>query len=116
MVQYKPHRLLPRLDRSFGALSDRTRRAILERLGRQEASISDLAATFEMTLTGIRKHVGVLEKAGLVTTHKAGRVRTCRLGPRRLDDESAWNANYRQMLETRLDQLGEFLDQTKGDV
>ena len=110
MVQYSP-----RLDTAFAALSDATRRGILERLGRGDASISDLAASFEMTLTGIKKHVHVLEEAGLVTTEKVGRVRTCRLGPRRLEDETAWMTKYRQMLEARLDSLGEFLARTKGD-
>jgi DNA-binding transcriptional ArsR family regulator len=103
------------LDATFGALSDATRRGILERLGRGEASISDLAGTFDMTLTGMKKHVHVLEGAGLVTTAKLGRVRTCRLGPRRLDDEAAWIASYRQMLEARLDRLGEFLARSKGE-
>jgi DNA-binding transcriptional ArsR family regulator len=102
------------LDRGFAALSDPTRRGILERLGRGDTSISDLAANFEMTLTGIKKHVQILEGAGLVTTEKVGRVRTCRLGPRRLEDETAWIAQYRQMLEARLDRLGEFLERTKG--
>jgi DNA-binding transcriptional ArsR family regulator len=102
------------LDRGFAALSDPTRRGILERLGRGDTSISDLAANFEMTLTGIKKHVQILEGAGLVTTEKVGRVRTCRLGPRRLEDETSWIAKYRQMLEARLDRLGEFLERTKG--
>ena len=110
MVQYPPQ-----LDTSFAALSDRTRRGILERLGRGDASISDLAADFDMTLTGIKKHVAILEGAGLVTTEKVGRVRYCRLGPSRLEDETAWIAKYRQMLEARLDRLGEFLERTKGD-
>jgi DNA-binding transcriptional ArsR family regulator len=109
MVQYSAE-----LDTSFAALSDPTRRGILERLGRADASISDLAASFEMTLTGIKKHVGILEGAGLVTTEKMGRVRTCRLGPRRLEDESAWIERYRRMLEERLDRLGAFLDKTGG--
>jgi DNA-binding transcriptional ArsR family regulator len=110
MVQY-----VSRLDTAFAALSDATRRGILERLGRGDASISDLAHRFEMTLTGMRKHVNVLEGAGLVTTEKVGRVRTCRLGPRRLEDETAWITKYRQVLEARLDSLGEFLARTKGD-
>jgi len=109
MVQYPQA-----LDTSFAALADPTRRAILERLGREDASISDLAANFEMTLTGIKKHVHVLEEAGLVTTEKVGRVRHCRLGPRRLKDETAWIARYQRMLEARLDRLGEFLERTKG--
>src|SRR5580704_6075243 len=104
-----------RLDSSFAALSDATRRGVLQRLGRGDASISDLAAKFDMTLTGMKKHVTLLETAGLVTTEKVGRVRTCRLGPRRLEDETAWITKYRQMLEARLDSLGEFLARTKRD-
>lgn len=109
MVQYL------QLDNGFGALSDPTRRSILERLGREDASISDLAESFGMTLTGIKKHVQILERAGLVTTEKVGRVRVCRLGPRKLDAETAWIEMYRQMLEARLDRLGEFLERTKGE-
>ena len=104
------------LDDAFAALSDPTRRGILERLGRGDASISDLAASFEMSLTGLKKHVQILEEAGLVVTEKVGRVRTCRLGPRRLDDESAWIDRYRQMLEDRYDRLEELLERTKGDL
>lgn len=110
MVQYR------QADDVFAALADGTRRAILERLGEGEASISDLAACFGMTLTGIRKHVQVLEDAGLVRTEKVGRVRTCRLGLRRLDEEQAWIARYQQHLEARLDSLGAFLEQTKGEL
>jgi DNA-binding transcriptional ArsR family regulator len=102
------------LDRSFGALSDPTRRAILMRLGRSEASLGDLAAGFDMTLTGLKKHVQVLEDAGLVATEKVGRVRQCRLGPQRLEDVAKWVATYRAQLEQRLDRLGEFLERTKG--
>ena len=102
------------LDAAFAALSDPTRRAILELLGRRDATISELAATYHMSLTGVRKHVAVLELAGLVTTHKVGRVRRCSLGPRRLDDETTWIAMYRQMLESRLDRLGDFLERQKG--
>jgi DNA-binding transcriptional ArsR family regulator len=109
MVQYSPQ-----LDSTFAALSDPTRRGILEHLGENDRSISDLAAAFAMTLTGIKKHVRILEQAGLVTTEKVGRVRLCRLGPRRLDDETTWIAMYRQMLEARLDRLGDFLDRQKG--
>jgi DNA-binding transcriptional ArsR family regulator len=79
-----------------------------------DSSISELAAIFGMTLTGIKKHVRILEQAGLVTTEKVGRVRFCKLGPRRLDDERTWIAMYRQRLESRLDRLGEFLEQEKG--
>jgi DNA-binding transcriptional ArsR family regulator len=104
----------PALDAAFGALADPTRRGILERLGSGDASISDLAADFEMTLTGVKKHVAVLEEAGLVSTEKVGRVRHCALGPRRLDEETAWIARYEQMLEARLDRLGDFLERTKG--
>ncbi len=103
-----------RLDAAFAALSDRTRRGILERLGRGEASISDLAQSFGMTLTGIKKHLRVLEETGLVATEKIGRVRHCRLGPRRLENETNWIEKYRQMVEARLDRLGDFLERTKG--
>lgn len=109
MVQYSP-----KLDLSFAALSDPTRRGILERLERGDASISALAANFEMTLTGIKKHVKILESAGLVSTEKVGRVRHCRLGPRPLDKETAWLAKHRQVVEARLDRLGKFLKHTKG--
>ncbi|AUX39706.1 ArsR family transcriptional regulator [Sorangium cellulosum] len=102
------------LDRSFSALSDSTRRAILLRLGRSEASLGELAEGFEMTLTGLKKHVHVLEEAGLVTTEKVGRVRRCRLGPRRLEDVTTWIASYRTQLEQRLDHLEDFLERTKG--
>ena len=100
---------LIRLDNTFAALSDRTRRGILERLGRGEASISDLAAEFAMTLTGLKKHVQILEDAALVATEKVGRVRYCRLDPRPLSDEIAWFGKYQQMQEERLDSLGAFL-------
>jgi len=104
-----------RLDDGFAALADPTRRGILERLGRRDASISDLASGFRMTLTGLKKHVGVLEAAGLVTTVKVGRVRRCRLGPRHLSGETAWITQYHRMLEARMDRLGAFLERTKGD-
>lgn len=107
MVQYSP-----RLDSTFGALSDGTRRGILERLGRGSASITELADSFGMTLTGMKKHVRVLEDAKLVTTAKVGRVRACSLGPRRLKDEQAWIAKYQQMVEDRFDRLGDFLRRT----
>src|SRR5271163_2462824 len=97
MVQY----LTTRLDASFAALSDATRRGVLERLGRTDASITELADKFHMTLTGMKKHVGVLEQAGLVTTKKIGRVRTCKLGPRRLAEETAWIEAYRQHWASR---------------
>ena len=101
MVQYSSSGL----DASFAALSDATRRGVLVRLGRADASITDLAQTFHMTLTGMRKHVSVLEQAELVTTEKVGRVRTCRLGPRRLADEAAWLDWYRELWNARFDEL-----------
>src|ERR671928_2063467 len=101
MVQY----MRTRLDTSFAALSDATRRGVLEQLGRADASITDLAEKFHMTLTGMKKHVGVLEQAGLVRTEKIGRVRTCRLGPCRLQEETAWIERYRQLWALRLDEL-----------
>jgi DNA-binding transcriptional ArsR family regulator len=101
MVQFQR----ARLDTSFAALSDATRRGILERLGRSDASITDLAGKFHMTLTGMKKHVGVLEQAGLVTTEKVGRVRTCKLGLRRLEEEAAWIERYRQLWDARFDEL-----------
>lgn len=104
-----------KLDSTFAALSDPTRRGILERLGHGEASVSDLAERFKMTLTGVRKHIRILEGAGLVATKKVGRVRSCRLGPRRLADEAAWIEAYRQMLDARLDRLGAFLERRKGE-
>lgn len=103
------------LDAGFSALADATRRGILERLGRREASISDLAGAFDMTLTGMKKHIQILEEAGLVATEKVGRVRTCKLGPRRLDKEAQWIASYRERLEERMDHLGAFLDRTKPE-
>src|ERR1044071_7464656 len=107
MAQYQAN-----LDAAFGALADPTRRGILERLGGGDTSISELAGDFAMTLTGIKKHVSILEDARLVTTEKQGRVRTCRLGPRRLAEEAAWIATYRRMLEERLDHPAAFLERT----
>jgi DNA-binding transcriptional ArsR family regulator len=93
------------LDASFAALSDATRRGVLLQLGRADASITDLAEKFQMTLTGMKKHVGVLEQAGLVTTEKIGRVRTCKLGPSQLEEETAWLEGYRQRWAERFDAL-----------
>ena len=107
MVQYYP----TRLDDSFAALSDVTRRGVLEQLGRKDASITELADKFHMTLTGMKKHVGVLERTGLVTTEKVGRVRTVRLGGRRLEEEAAWIERYRQMWAARFDALDEIVDE-----
>jgi DNA-binding transcriptional ArsR family regulator len=109
MVQYT----LTHLDASFAALSDPTRRGVLEQLGRSDASITQLADRFHMTLTGMKKHVGVLEHAGFVTTQKVGRVRTCKLGRRRLEDEAAWIENYRQLWATRFDALDAVVEDLK---
>ncbi len=105
MVQY--------MDASFSALSDATRRGVLEQLGRRDASITELAQKFQMTLTGMKKHVGVLEQAGLVITEKIGRVRTCRLGPRQLEEETAWIERYRQLWASRFDELDKVVEQLK---
>lgn len=105
MVQLQRHRL----DAAFGALADATRRGILEQLGHADASITDLADSFRMTLTGIKKHVTVLEQAGLVSTAKVGRVRTCTLGARQLQDASAWIENYRQLWDARFDELDQIV-------
>ena len=109
MVQYYARRF----DASFAALSDDTRRGVLEQLAHGNASITDLAEKFHMTLTGMKKHVGVLEQAGLVTTEKVGRVRTCKLGPRRLEDETAWLERYRQLWDARFDELEKIVDELK---
>jgi DNA-binding transcriptional ArsR family regulator len=101
------------LDASFAALSDATRRGVLEQLGRADASITDLAERFQMTLTGMRKHVGVLEQAGLVTTEKVGRVRTCRLGRRSLEEEEAWIERYRQHWAARFEELDKLVAELK---
>jgi DNA-binding transcriptional ArsR family regulator len=94
-----------RLDTTFAALSDPTRRGVVEQLGRADATITDLAQQFHMTLTGMKKHVSVLEQAGLVATEKIGRVRTCRLGPRRLEEETAWLERHRRRWDERFDEL-----------
>jgi DNA-binding transcriptional ArsR family regulator len=109
VVQYSS----ARFDTSFAALADVTRRGILEQLLRADASITDLADRFDMTLTGMKKHVRVLERAGLVTTQKVGRVRTCRLGPRRLDEEAAWIDRFRQLWVARFDELDQVVEDLK---
>jgi DNA-binding transcriptional ArsR family regulator len=109
MVQYGR----TRFDASFAALSDATRRGVLEQLGRADASITDLAEKFHMTLTGMKKHVGVLEQAGLVTTEKVGRVRTCKLGLGRLEEEAAWIERYRQLWDARFDALDKIVEDLK---
>ncbi|HEX4825785.1 MAG TPA: metalloregulator ArsR/SmtB family transcription factor [Candidatus Polarisedimenticolaceae bacterium] len=116
-----PHRILnrmvqyvqARLDVAFAALSDATRRGVLEQLGRSDASITDLAAKFHMTLTGMKKHVGVLEQAGLVSTEKVGRVRTCKLGSRRLEEATAWLERFHQRWEARFDELDRVVEELK---
>lgn len=109
MVQYSN----ARLDASFAALSDATRRGVLEQIGRGDASISELAEKFRMTLTGMKKHVSVLESAGLVTTEKIGRVRTCRLGKHRLAEELAWMERYQRTWAARFDSLDDVLEDLK---
>lgn len=110
MVQYQPE-----LDLTFAALSDPTRREILHRLGRGPASISELARPFAMSLTGVKKHVHILEEAGLVTTEKVGRTRHCRLGPSQLEDAVRWIEVYRESWERRLDGLEMYLQQKRGE-
>jgi DNA-binding transcriptional ArsR family regulator len=109
MVQYGR----ANFDTSFAALSDATRRGVLEQLARADASITDLAENFHMTLTGMKKHVGVLEQAGLVITEKVGRVRTCKLGMRRLEQEAAWIERYRQVWDTRFGALDKIVEHLK---
>src|SRR6476469_9275055 len=109
MVQYSQ----TSFDASFAALSDATRRGVLEQLGRADASITYLAERFHMTLTGMKKHVAVLEQAGLVTTEKVGRVRTCKLGLHRLEEEMAWIESYRQLWAARFDELDTVLEELK---
>jgi DNA-binding transcriptional ArsR family regulator len=109
MVQYVDSRL----DASFAALSDATRRGVLEQLGRSHASITDLADKFHMTLTGMKKHIGVLEDAGLVTTEKVGRVRTCKLGARGLEDAAAWIERQRELWNARFDELDRVVEELK---
>lgn len=110
---------MTQLDASFAALSDPTRRGVLELLGRADASITELADRFQMTLTGMKKHVSILEAAGLVRTQKVGRVRRCRLGPRRLEEETAWIEGYRRRWDERFDALdavvGELIRMERND-
>jgi len=108
MVQYSQS-----VDASFAALSDPTRRGVLQQLGHTEASITELADKFHMSLTGMKKHVGVLEQAGLVTTRKVGRVRTCRLGNRGLEEEAAWLEQHRRLWAARFDDLDKVVDELK---
>jgi DNA-binding transcriptional ArsR family regulator len=110
MVQYQHQ-----LDRTFAALGDPTRRSILEQLGQGSATITELAEPFGMSLTGLKKHIRVLEDVELVSTEKVGRTRQCSLGPRRLEDAERWIETYRQTLDARLDRFGELLKNTKGE-
>jgi DNA-binding transcriptional ArsR family regulator len=111
MVQYQD------VDRTLAALADPTRRGVLERLGREgTATVSQLAEPVGISLTGMKKHLGILEEAGLVSTEKVGRTRHCRLGPKRLEDLQAWIDSYRTMVEERFDRLEELLERTKGDA
>jgi DNA-binding transcriptional ArsR family regulator len=104
------------LDRTFAALGDPTRRAILERLSHlRSATVSDLAEPFDITLTGLKKHLGVLEEVELITTEKIGRSRHCRLGPRTLDDAGAWITDYKRVAEARFDRLGRFLEHERTE-
>jgi len=109
MVQYSE----TRCDAAFAALSDATRRGVLEHLGQSDASITELAERFRMTLTGMKKHVHVLEQAGLVSSRKIGRVRTCRLGGSRLAEEAAWIENYRRIWAARFEALDEIVEELK---
>jgi DNA-binding transcriptional ArsR family regulator len=109
MVQYAQ----ATLDSAFAALADATRRGVLEQLGRSEASITELADRFHMTLTGMKKHVGVLEEVGLVTTEKVGRVRTCRIGARRLEEVSAWLEQYQQVWDARFRALDDVVEELR---
>ena len=109
MVQYQP------VDRTLAALADPTRRQIIERLSQGGASISELAAPLDMTLTGVKKHVRLLEDAGLVTTRKVGRVRECELGGERLEDLEQWITDYRRAVEQRLDRMADLLERRKGN-
>ena len=111
MVQYSS----TQLDAALAALSDATRRGVLEQLGTKEASITDLAERFHMTLTGISKHVGVLEQAGLVVTEKVGRVRTCRIGARRLEEVAVWIERYHQLWDARFGELDQVIEQLKQE-
>ena len=110
MVQYSE----TGLDSALSALADPTRRSVLERLGNGSATITELAEPFGISLTGMKKHVRVLEDAELVATEKVGRTRRCSLGPHRLDDVHAGTETYRRMLDERLDRFGELLERTKG--
>jgi len=109
MVQHSP----TNFNASFAALADATRRGVLEQLARGDASITVLADKFDMTLTGMKKHVGVLEQAGLVNTEKIGRVRSCRIGPCRLEEEIEWIARYREVWDARFDALDRVVDELK---
>ena len=103
------------IDRTFFALSDPTRRGILERLGRGPATIGELAKPFRLTLNGAKKHVGILEEVGLVVTAKVGRARECQLGPAQLDDATEWIEDYRRISQRRLDRFGAYVESKDAD-
>lgn len=109
MVQYSNHKL----DATFAALSDPTRRGVLLQIGRGDTSITELAEQFHMTLTGMKKHVSILEDAGLIKTEKIGRVRTCKLGPQRLDSEMSWIEKYKELWDKRFDALEAVVQEMK---
>jgi DNA-binding transcriptional ArsR family regulator len=104
--------LSPTLDGTFFALSDPTRRGILERLGRGPATISQLAKPFGLTINGVEKHVGILERADLVATEKVGRARQCRLGPASMAEATAWMEGHRRVWENRLDRFERYVERT----
>jgi DNA-binding transcriptional ArsR family regulator len=106
----------PTLDRTFSALSDPTRRDILERLQLGPASISQLARPIGISLPGVLKHVRILEEANLVTSEKKGRTRECRLGPGQMDDVSSWIERYREQWERRLDRLEAYIERKRGET
>jgi DNA-binding transcriptional ArsR family regulator len=107
---HRPVHYSATLDRTFFALSDATRRGILERLGRGPATIGELAGPFGLTLNGIKKHVGILEEVDLVVTTKVGRARQCQLGPAQLEDATSWIDDYRRTWQRRLDRFGSYVE------
>lgn len=110
MVQYQE------LDQTLAALADPTRRAVVERLGRDGvATVSELAEPAGISLTGMKKHLGILEQAGLVASEKVGRARRCRLGPNRAESLAAWIDDYRTMVERRYERLDALLARQKGE-
>lgn len=103
------------LDRIFYALSDQSRRLIVEELSKKEASVSELARPFKMSMAAVVQHIQVLEQCGLITTHKSGRVRTCKVEPRSLEVIEGWLSQRRRLWERNLDRLGEFLERNQKE-